>query len=144
MTIYFFHPDEEYGFLSNYSNHSIEINGTLWPTVEHYYQAQKFTDSGIQQEILHAKDPDAAKRLAHKMKGHVRPDWDEVKYDVMKLAVMRKFEMHKDLQSILVATGNEELIEKSKSDFYWGCGWNGTGQNNLGKILMEVRERLQT
>ena len=140
MAIYFFHPDAEYGFLSNFSNHSLEIAGEFWPTVEHYYQAQKFTNRSIQHEIRQAKTPDKAKRLAHKFGEHIRTDWERAKDEVMTYAVKKKFETHKELQNLLISTGDEELIEDSKSDFYWGCGWDRTGQNKLGKILMEIRK----
>lgn len=144
MTIYFFHPDEEYGFLSNYSNHGIKMEGRYWNTVEHYYQAQKFIDGNIQDDIWSAKSPDKAKRIAHNFKEHINVDWNKIKDEVMFKAVLKKFETHEDLCRLLIATGDNELVENSDSDFYWGCGWNGTGQNKLGKILMEVKERLQT
>ncbi len=143
MAIYFFNQDDEYGFLSNYSAHGIEMDGRYWKTVEHSYQAQKFADGIIQQEILSAKSADTAKRIAHNFKEHVYDNWDNIKNEVMFKAVLKKFETHEDLSRLLVATGDNELVENSPSDFYWVCGWNGTGQNKLGKILMEVRERLR-
>jgi ribA/ribD-fused uncharacterized protein len=142
VTIYFFNPDDEYGFLSNYSNHGFEMEGRYWQTVEHYYQARKFTDETIRQEISQAKTPDKAKRLARKFMDHINDNWDKIKDEVMLKAVLKKFEIHEDLRKLLISTGDEELVENSKSDFYWGHAWNGTGQNKLGKILMEVRERL--
>jgi ribA/ribD-fused uncharacterized protein len=42
-----------------------------------------------------------------------------------------------------LSTGDEEIVEDSPIDSYWGCGADGKGQNNLGKILMEVRSRLR-
>jgi predicted NAD-dependent protein-ADP-ribosyltransferase YbiA (DUF1768 family) len=51
--------------------------------------------------------------------------------------------VRKDIKGLLLATGDEELIENSKSDFYWGCGWNGTGLNKLGKILMAFRSKIR-
>lgn len=44
---------------------------------------------------------------------------------------------------ILLSTGNEEIIEKTTKDYYWGCGEDGTGKNMLGKILMETRDVLR-
>ena len=44
---------------------------------------------------------------------------------------------------MLLATGEEELIENAPGDYYWGCGRTGTGLNMLGKILMEVRNALR-
>jgi N-glycosidase YbiA len=66
-----------------------------------------------------------------------------VKDDIMRRAVRRKFETHEDIRRILLSTGNEELIEQTTDDYYWGCGTNGTGANMLGKILMEVRAEMR-
>ncbi len=51
----------------------------------------------------------------------MRPDWDEVKDDVMRRAVLRKFESHTDIGDLLLSTGDEELIEKTSDDYYWGA-----------------------
>ncbi len=61
----------------------------------------------------------------------------------MRKAVLRKFETHKDIRDILLSTDNEEIVENSPIDFYWGCGSDGSGKNMLGIILMEVREILR-
>ena len=50
---------------------------------------------------------------------------------------------HKDIQQTLLETGDEELVESTTNDYYWGCGTKGTGKNMLGKILMEVREQIR-
>ncbi len=63
---------------------------------------------------------------------------------VMKKAVLQKFMTHTELRELLLSTGDEEIIEATHDDYYWGCGKNGTGKNILGKILMEVRAILQT
>jgi N-glycosidase YbiA len=56
---------------------------------------------------------------------------------------MRKFETHEEIRNILLSTGDEEIIEHTTYDYYWGYGTNGTGKNMLGKILMEIREKLR-
>lgn len=73
----------------------------------------------------------------------LRPDWEEVKDEVMKKAVLQKFLTHPDIREILISTSPEEIIEETTSDYYWGCGTKGTGKNMLGKILMEVRSTLE-
>ena len=87
--------------------------------------------------------PADAKRLGRQRSRPLRPDWEAVKDDVMRRAVLRKFETHADLRAILLATGDDEIVENSPSDYYWGCGKTGTGQNRLGQILMEVRAILR-
>jgi len=61
----------------------------------------------------------------------------------MRKAVLRKFETHLEIREILLATGDEEIVENSPIDYYWGCGKDGSGKNMLGQILMEVREILR-
>jgi hypothetical protein len=68
-----------------------------------------------------------------------RADWESVKDDVMRRAVRCKFARHEDIRSLLLATGDEEIVENAPSDYYWGCGADGSGRNMLGQILMEVR-----
>jgi ribA/ribD-fused uncharacterized protein len=66
-----------------------------------------------------------------------------VKDDVMRQAVLRKFETHAALRETLLATGEEDIVENAKHDYYWGCGQDGSGKNMLGQILVEVRAILQ-
>ena len=72
----------------------------------------------------------------------LRQDWENVKNDIMRKAVLRKFQTHADIREILLSTKNQEIIENSPIDTYWGCGADGTGKNMLGIILMEVRDLL--
>lgn len=60
----------------------------------------------------------------------------------MRRAVLEKFKTNEDIQRILLSTKDEEIIEETTEDYYWGCGKNGKGKNMLGKILMEIREIL--
>jgi N-glycosidase YbiA len=73
-----------------------------------------------------------------------RADWNEVKTEVMTLAVRAKFEQNRALRAKLLATGTAELIHFSKSDAFWGSDKDGTDENRLGKILMALREELRT
>jgi len=73
----------------------------------------------------------------------LRPDWDQVKDDVMRTAVRAKVETHAHLRAKLLDTGNEELVENAPRDFCWGSGSDRSGRNMLGKILMEVRESVR-
>lgn len=143
MTIYFYSVREAYGFFSNFSPHGIELKGKWWPTTEHYFQAQKFVGSSHEEQIRLAKTPKQAAEMGRDRSRPLRADWEEVKDDVMREAVLQKFLSHDDIQRALLETGDAELIEKTTYDYYWGCGTNGTGKNMLGQILMEVRSEIQ-
>ncbi|MEH2464782.1 NADAR family protein [Nostoc sp.] len=146
MTIYFYKVWQPYGCFSNFSLHRIHIQGTYWPTVEHYYQAQKFvgsTDAAIIPLIHAATTPEEAAALGRCNTRQFRRDWDLVKTQIMREAVLKKFLTHLDIREVLLNTGDEILVENSPTDSFWGCGANKTGQNHLGKTLMSVREEIR-
>ncbi|YAF98624.1 MAG: NADAR family protein [Nodularia sp. CChRGM 3473] len=143
MTMYFYSDREQYGCFSNFSSHSFELDNLYWYTSEHYFQAQKFIGTFHVEQIRLVKTPKDAAKMGREKSRPLRQDWEKVKDDVMRKAVRRKFETHKDIRDILLSTDNEEIVENSPIDFYWGCGADGSGKNMLGIILMEVREILR-
>ena len=143
MAIRFYNADDEFGFLSNFSPHGFELDGQFWPTVEHFYQAQKFAAPETREAIRRSHTPGGAKRLAWRRQYPIREDWDQVRDEVMQRALAAKFAAHPALADALLATGDEELVEASPTDRYWGCGADGSGRNRLGELLMELRETLR-
>jgi N-glycosidase YbiA len=146
MTIYFYKVWQPYGCFSNFSLHEIYIQGTYWATVEHYYQAQKFVgskDAAIIPLIHAAATPEEAAALGRCGTRQLRKDWDLVKRQIMREAVLKKFLTHADIREVLLKTGDELLVENSPTDSFWGCGVNKAGLNHLGKTLMSVREEIR-
>ena len=143
MTIYFYYVNEEYGAFSSWSPHGFELDGCYWPTLEHYFQAQKFLAAEYADQIRTAPTPRIAKQLGSRRDWPLRPDWEEVKDGVMLRGVLAKMKAHDALKELLLSTGDETLAEDSKTDYYWGCGADGSGRNQLGKTLMEVRAILR-
>ncbi|HIK33010.1 MAG TPA: NADAR family protein [Oscillatoriales cyanobacterium M59_W2019_021] len=146
MTIYFYKVYNPYGCFSNFSPHGIHLDGKDWQTVEHYYQAQKFkgtADEWVMREIWQAPTPEEAARLGRDSCRTYREDWSEAKTTVMRRAVFTKFLTHGEIQAVLLGTGDEEIVEDSPRDDFWGCGADRTGQNHLGKILMSVRDEIR-
>ncbi len=144
MTIYFYGAEEvPHGCFSNFSAHGVDLAGHWWPTTEHYFQAQKFTGTRHAELIRRARTPLRAAELGRDRSKPMRRDWERVKDDVMRRAVAAKFRTHADIGAILLATGDEEIVEDTTSDHYWGRGRTGTGKNMLGRILMRTRSRLR-
>ena len=143
MVIRFFAQSATHREFSNFAPFAIDLDGTRWATVENYYQAQKFIDPDLRQSIGQAEQPIIAKTLADANKGAIRPDWDAIKDEVMYRAVRRKFELHAELRALLLATGEEDIAESAPSDYYWGVGREGTGQNRLGKMMERIRAELR-
>lgn len=141
--INFYSVSDEFGEFSNFAVFPIKLQGKRWPTSEHYFQAQKFQNSAHQEEIRKAKTPMIAARLGRDRKKKLRRDWESVKDHVMRAAVTAKFSQHEELRVMLLATGEAKLVEHTANDSYWGDGGDGSGKNMLGRILMEVREKLR-
>ena len=137
----FYKLNDPGGFMSNFYRSTFKIYGRTWTTVEHAYQAQKCVDDNEYNSIHEAKTPRIARNLGQEVK--MRKDWDSVKRSVMKECCMAKFTQDETLKRELLDTGDQELIEDSPVDWYWGCGSDGKGQNMLGKVLMEIREELR-
>ena len=132
--------DGKYFFLSNFSASPFRIDYVLFPTMEHYFQANKADNQNDYLHIAYATTPGEAKRLGRKIQ--LRPDWEKIKDNVMLTGLRKKF-ADPELRSLLLATGDEELIEGNYwGDTYWGV-CNGVGQNKLGKLLMQVREEIK-
>jgi ribA/ribD-fused uncharacterized protein len=141
--ILFYRVSEAFGEFSNFSPHPIQLKGRTWPTAEHYFQAQKFAGTDHEEAIRQAKSPMIAARLGRTRAHPLRPDWETVKDNIMREALGAKFTQHPNLKSLLLSTGEVELVEHTKNDAYWADGGDGTGKNRLGQLLMELRAQFR-
>ncbi|MBD3670229.1 MAG: NADAR family protein [Gammaproteobacteria bacterium] len=128
--------------LSTYSKHKFELDDAEWPSAEHYYQAMKFEDDAIREQIRQAPNPKEAAKLAKKHKRQMRKDWKAIKTTVMKRGMYIKCRTHEEVADALMQTGDKRIVENTQFDYYWGCGRDGRGENMYGKILMDIREKL--
>ena len=138
--------DPIHGFLSNFYRAKIDLDGRRWATVEHYYQAQKFTDAGYAERIRVAVSPREAKTLGQTRDVPLRDDWEVHKMTVMLQALAAKFTQHANLQEQLLATGDEILVEASPTDSLWGDAAKpdgANGENRLGYLLTTLRCHLR-
>jgi ribA/ribD-fused uncharacterized protein len=141
--IEFYRTGDPYGCFSNFSAHPIEIGGRVWPTSEHYFQAQKFPGTPHEEAIRSATSPMIAARMGRDRSQPLRKDWEIVKDDVMLTALRAKFEQHPSARAELLGTGDAILVEHTGNDSYWGDGGDGRGLNMLGHLLMKVRAELR-
>ena len=141
--IKFYKVNDEYGFMSNFAPYPFSDGGKIWPTSEHYFQAQKFLVPQIQEKIRQIVSPMDAALEGHNRQNPLRPDWEEVKDKVMLQALRMKFSQNPEIAKELLATGDAILIEHTRNDAYWADGGDGSGKNKLGLLLMQVREELK-
>lgn len=141
--IYFYSVQDDFGEFSNFAPFPITIQGKRWPTSEHYFQAQKFLNLADREEVRQARTPALAATLGRSRKKKLRRDWDAVRVSVMRSALQAKFEQHPELRALLLSTGERRLVEHTENDDFWGDGGDGSGDNMLGRLLMDLRRQLQ-
>jgi|GEM_PF-469432 len=136
--VWFLSKTKEFYLMSNFAETSFTIDGKEWPTVEHYYQAHKACRDRPGDAILVASSETALKAMRNGRKIELRPDWEQVKEEIMLTALRAKFAQHQPSLDLLLSTGNRELHENNPKDLYW----SGHGKDRLGQLLMQVRKEL--
>jgi len=132
-----------YSFLSNFYHSFVKLDGIIYPSVEHAFQAAKTLDADLRKpfhkhRLLTAGD---AKRMGRKLK--LRPDWEHIKLQIMEDLLFSKFS-DPVLKQMLLDTGDAKLIEGNTwGDTFWGEDLHKGGQNHLGKLLMKIRENYE-
>ena len=115
----------------------------MYPTSEHAYQASKFEDEELIEEVRAARSPMESKNIAKKYKDRQIKNHSEIKVGIMKEIVRAKIEQHDEVRETLLSTGDAVIIENSPVDAFWGGGADQNGENQLGKILMSLREEFR-
>ena len=128
---------DEYFFLSNFYEAPVEYDGITYQSNEAAFQAQKCADKKDREQFAHLS-PGDAKRMGRRVS--LRPDWEDVKVNVMRDIVTAKFEQNPDLREQLMRL-KEIYLEEGNTwgDRVWGTV-DGKGANLLGQILMDVRD----
>jgi N-glycosidase YbiA len=128
-------------FLSNFSESPVEFEGDLYPTVEHAYAAAKTQEPDERERIRFATTPGEARRIGRQIT--LRSGWDDVRVEVMRDLLAKKFAAGSELALKLQATGSAELREGNTwGDRFWGV-CRGQGRNQLGQLLTQRRNELR-
>ena len=139
---------DQNGFLSNFFFCRVKVHDIEAVTAEHAFQALKTLDNSERHQVLECSTPGQAKRMGQRIT--LRPDWEDIKIDVMRSVVRAKFTQNLELAAQLIRTKDVPLIEGNNwGDQFWGMTFNQhtqswEGENHLGKILMQVRQELQS
>ena len=170
--IRFYDPKAEYFEFSNFYKHKkpIVIDGEKYRTVEHYFQAQKYSkDVGLNLDFMDLikkqNTAGQAKMLANPIKSarwawekklkELRQEyekdihfdaseWDSSRDDVMLKALVAKFTQDEHCKKILLSTGDAILSENTRRDHYWGNGADLNKVGRLGELLMKVRDMIRS
>lgn len=141
--------------LSNYYPFNFNVGGVEFYSVEQYYHYRRFEGHPTEQaKILTytgAKNAHESRHYAHIRTNQGKLIMDETKrIEIMYEGLTYKFIQCKEFKDYLLSTGSKELVEFAP----WGDDFWGTinsvdeygkkileGQNILGKLLMELRDR---
>ncbi|NLC48356.1 MAG: NADAR family protein [Tenericutes bacterium] len=132
--------------LENYSAFGLKMEEIYFQTSEHAFQYLKFykTHPDIANEIIDAYSPNDARNIGQKH-GNLKPsNWLDVKYKKMEKVLRLKVAQNTEVKEKLLATNDNIIAEFCvDQDTEWGIDENNNGENNLGKILMKIRDELK-
>jgi ribA/ribD-fused uncharacterized protein len=135
--------ENRFHYLSPFSAHRLEIWGEVFQTVEHAYQAARIMPGPERESIKNAPSPLDAWREGQKHKNNqqiITPDFD--KDAIMEELFRAKIAQHPDIIEILKESGDRGLLKIYATDYYWGTGNDGSGENKMGKLWMKLRDEL--
>jgi ribA/ribD-fused uncharacterized protein len=143
----------EFSAFSNSAKKSVEIDGTTYASVTHYYIAMKAREAkndAMYDKVMAAATAKAAKALEKKIVLK-EEEWEPKQDSIMQKAVRAKFTQHPEIRAKLLETGNRPIGFADARDIYWSIGtsrdtekakkkskWRG--QNKLGLIIEELRD----
>lgn len=101
---------DKYLFLSNFYSCMICYDGRIFKSVEAAFQASKTLNPKERSEFQDF-NPHNAKKKGRRV--ILRPDWENVKDNIMKELLNIKFQKYGELLGRLLQTGNALLIESN-------------------------------
>jgi len=161
-----FNQDTTYNAFMNHSPHRIMYRNKIYPTALHLYEAMKFIDQypDVAENIRLCQDVHDVYPMSSKFQELQRSDWPLKYIDIVRFfrgsflfiylillfnfylkmdeVLELKFKQNPDLRSMILGTGTSDIVYDDYRDEFWGSG-NGQGQNQLGKALVRVREKLR-
>lgn len=142
-----------YGWCGNMSPYPVTYDGKMWRTTEALFQALRFDDEKIQEEIRECKSPMIAKLTAKKyVEQMVIVPMGKTDVDNMRLMLRIKTEQHPELLEALKMTKDATIVEdctsrgKGGSNLFWGAVLEDdvwVGKNIVGRLWMELRAKSQ-
>lgn len=133
--------ESRWHYLSPFSAHEVELDGVVYKTAEHAYQTLRMVPE-VHESVRKTTSPLAAWRVAQELKQQGKIDESVDKDELMEKIFRAKLAQHSDIQDILLESGDRELLKVYDTDYYWGTGADGSGENNMGKLWMKLRNQI--
>lgn len=141
-----------FGWLGNMAPYPVQHNRQCWLTTEALFQALRFEDGSVKDEIRKATSPMHAKMIARRERAKmVVVPQSEQDLANMEMVLRLKLEQHPELKQKLLDTGNVTFIENCSSrpggsGKFWGAALRDglwVGENMLGRLWMRLRDELK-
>ncbi len=145
------------GWPSNWYPSTFVVDAVVYCCGEQWMmwsKAKFFGDAAIMAEVLAEKNPRKQKALGRKVANYDDAVWKAVARDLVERGLLEKFRQNPELQTELLATGEDVIVEASPLDALWGIGLASDdpratrpdvwpGKNWLGEVLMRVRATIK-
>ena len=140
--IYFKRGHGSFGDFSNFSEIPVAYNGLTYRTAEGAFQAQKTLDLN---ERLAFCNMDGKQAKATGRKVQLRPDWEQVKTDIMADIQYARILTDNRFKDLVFMSGTRLILEDTTGwrDNCWGCDFSTKplGRNLLGICIMLARAK---
>lgn len=142
------YPLEKFAiYFSPYSAHAIIVDGISYPTVEHAFQCARYADPEIIEQVRSAASPVLAWKISAEHKSATVKGFSERKLEIMRRLLELKAAQHEDVRRALEESGEMRIVKHittgPPADGFWDDGEDGTGQNHIGRMWMEIRQSLR-
>jgi ribA/ribD-fused uncharacterized protein len=108
----------------------------------------RYSDARIRVEIQTARSPEKAWEISQKYKSMQLRDFKDRKLDIMEKLLRAKLEQHESVKKALIESGERDIVKHvftgPPDNGFWGDGENGKGENQFGRLWMELRDGLQS
>ena len=152
--VLFWKPPSPFG---QWTASPFEIDGTIYLCAEQYMMAEKarlFGDSKIEKEIMNSDSPSHQQKLGKRVSGFAEDKWAAERTNIVFRGNLAKFTQNAHFKSLLLETGDRQMVEASPIDKIWGIGLAANnpmaydpnkwlGLNLLGKVLADVRTHIK-
>jgi ribA/ribD-fused uncharacterized protein len=129
--------------LSTCSAHPILLEDTNWLTCEHYYASKILASTKAQSAVAAATSGQAAFDLAKPWYRRKVKGWKKLRRTLMTRALYTKVQMYDEVREALLSTEDNNILETSLYDYYWGIGRDQRGENMLGQIWKDIRNKIR-
>lgn len=124
----------------------MRLDGVQYQSVERAYQDAKWSRDKRDYFVTCTNEESIVHNRNYTPDGYSLEDWDARKLDVIRFLLEQEFDPTSNPENArnLLATEGRYIEETNWwGDMFWGKTLEGEGENNLGQLLMTIRDELR-